>query len=260
MILLLAAIAFAQDDDARARELFENGSGLYEEGQYDNAIAAWKEAYRLSARPLILYNIANALERAGRLDETRDTLNQYRAFATADERNALEQRIKNLERRISEEAASAPVEAPPEETTAVDPTPVEVLTTPIEGGTSAETPKEATVVAPPRKRRTGAWTATVSSAVVGAGGATLLTLGYVRGSQGRSTATGLCAPTSDGLTLCPEDASGGLEQSASGNTWIAAGTTLAVLGAAGFGVSFWAASRPYALDVGVGRLGVSGAF
>lgn len=92
--------AISAADDARARELFQNGSLLYDEGRYEDAIAAWGEAWRLSGRPLLLYNMANAAERLGRWTETMDLLSRYRAFAPADEREVLDRRIGNISRRI----------------------------------------------------------------------------------------------------------------------------------------------------------------
>lgn len=115
----LPATAMAQaemtdEERQRARELFENGAILYEEGQYEDAIVAWEEAYRLSEEPLLIYNIANALERLNRLEESLDKLNEYRVYAPADERETLERRIRNIEGRLEEqreqEAAQAELE------------------------------------------------------------------------------------------------------------------------------------------------------
>jgi tetratricopeptide (TPR) repeat protein len=112
-LLLLLCLSFPSSADdtgaseQRARELYENGVILYDEGLYEDAIIAWEEAYSLSARPLLLYNIASAQERLGQWQQTLETLNRYRAFATADERARLDRRITNLERRIASEASSA---------------------------------------------------------------------------------------------------------------------------------------------------------
>ena len=104
--------AHAEDPtEARAKELFENGARLYEEGQYDDAVMAWQAAYQLSPRPLLLFNMANAYERLGRYQEAYDFLNRYRALAPSDERETLERRIRNIEKRIAEvreRAANAP--------------------------------------------------------------------------------------------------------------------------------------------------------
>ena len=114
---VLPEIASAQsptsDPQQRARELFENGVLLYEEAQYEQAILAWEEAYRLSERALFLFNIANAYERLGDLDRALDYLHRYRAFAPADERATLERRIRTLEQRQEElRQAQGPPDAP----------------------------------------------------------------------------------------------------------------------------------------------------
>lgn len=104
------------DDDSKARLLFDNGAILYEEGRYEDAIAAWSRAYELSPRPLLVFNIANAYERAGMWYEAHEALNRYRAFAPVDERPTLDRRIRSIEERIAEEErrqARPPVVAPP---------------------------------------------------------------------------------------------------------------------------------------------------
>ncbi len=95
------------DGDLRARELYENGRILFDEGLYEDAISAWEAAWELSARPLLLYNIASAQERLGQWVEAMDTLNRYRAYAPAEERPTLERRIRNLEVRIAEQQRQA---------------------------------------------------------------------------------------------------------------------------------------------------------
>ncbi len=92
----------------RAKELYQNGSLLYDEGRYEDAIIAFQEAYRLSEQPKLLYNIAQAQERLGRYQDALDTLSRYRAYAPAEEREALDRRIRNLERRLEEQGTSTP--------------------------------------------------------------------------------------------------------------------------------------------------------
>lgn len=118
LLLCLSLPSIADDTGAseqRARELYENGVILYDEGLYEDAIIAWEEAYTMSARPLLLYNIASAQERLGQWQQTLETLNRYRAFATADERARLDRRITNLERRIASEASSTAQQGVPSE-------------------------------------------------------------------------------------------------------------------------------------------------
>lgn len=99
-----------EEAEKRARSLFENGASLYEEGRYEDAILAWEEGYRLSKRPLFLFNIANAQERLGKLEDALASLNRYRAFAPDEERDVLEKRVRNLEQRVK--TASTPVVPP----------------------------------------------------------------------------------------------------------------------------------------------------
>jgi tetratricopeptide (TPR) repeat protein len=116
LLLLLGALALAQDPPAdldRARELFENGRILYDEGSYEQAIVAWQEAYRLSQKPELYYNISGAYEKLGRYREAIDALNQYRAMAPATERDVLDRRIRALEDRLAAAPAPSPVAPAP---------------------------------------------------------------------------------------------------------------------------------------------------
>ena len=105
--------AFGQDaPDEQAKVLYQNGQQLYEEGLYEEAILAFEEAWTLSKRPALLYNIANAQERLGKLQDAVDTLNKYRVYAALEERETIERRLRALERRLSEERAVVPPPAP----------------------------------------------------------------------------------------------------------------------------------------------------
>src|SRR5262249_22729345 len=59
MLLARSTPACAQKDD-EARTLYQQGLRLYNLGEYDRAIEKLKTSYRLSAAPLLLYNIAQA--------------------------------------------------------------------------------------------------------------------------------------------------------------------------------------------------------
>ncbi len=131
LIALWCAAQAGEGDDARARELYENGAILYEEGRYEDAVIAFEEAYRLSGRPALLFNIANALERTGRWDEALDVLSRYRAYAPADERETLDRRITNLERRVAaNRQGRPPQEAPPDVVGTAAPLPPRTTTSP----------------------------------------------------------------------------------------------------------------------------------
>lgn len=105
----LAATAAAQeqspapDPDVRARELYLRGDRSYAEGDYEGAIQAFRESYRLSGRPLLLYNLANAYERLGRYEEALSSLRAYAPHAGVEEESLIRRRIESLEQRADEQ-------------------------------------------------------------------------------------------------------------------------------------------------------------
>ena len=113
-LFTFAVPAFGQEAGAeteeRAKLLFTNGSRLYEEGRYEQAIAAFEEAYDLSSQPVLLYNIANAWERLGDVPHALEALDRYRLYAPAEEQDVLLARAQALERRqVDVVAAPEPV-------------------------------------------------------------------------------------------------------------------------------------------------------
>jgi|GEM_PF-1675073 len=110
---LTPAFAAAQpvDDqaDSRAREIFVNGVELYEEGRYDLAIEAFQEAYRLSRRPDLLFNIANTFEKLDQLPEAIDALQRYRVYARPEERADITERIRGWERELASRRTGEPI-------------------------------------------------------------------------------------------------------------------------------------------------------
>lgn len=98
---LLLVLGTAQAND-RARELFQNGRDLYDQGRYEAAITAWSEAYELDARPVLLFNLANAYERAGKIEEAYEALLGYRPYAPTEEGELLDARIRAMEARVDE--------------------------------------------------------------------------------------------------------------------------------------------------------------
>ncbi len=234
-LILLVALSLAQDPggDARARELYDNGEILYAEGRYEDAIVAFEEAYRLSGRPLLLFNMANAQERLGRWREALDTLSRYRVYAGADERDTLDRRIANLERRLAEAPAT---------------------TTPVTTSTTSTTTVE-------RPTTTPGWSRPLPLACFGLGVVGIGTGSVLGGlSLGAGGDAGdQCLPDADGLTRCPSAAGPDIEAErgyalgadigfAVGVAGIVGGTALALWGPGG------------ALLVGPGYVGLSGSF
>lgn len=236
LLMLSSAARAGEDDDARARALFQSGAVLYDEGRYEEAVAAFEEAYRLSARPALLFNIANALERLGRWDEALDVLSRYRAYARPDERETLDRRIGSLQRRIAEAATAPPAPPPPAPTSVVAP----VVTAPDD--------------APTLFRPAPIGLASAGLALTGVGAA----LGVASTAAGESAA-GLCAPDDAGRLRCSASAAGALTDEAG---MAVAADVLVGVGIAGLGagvaLALWGDGGP--LTVGPGFVAVQGSF
>ncbi len=84
-----------------AKEHFINGSEYYDTGQYKEAIDEFEKAYRLDPKPLLLYNIAQAYEKIGKLNKAVEYLKQFLEKDTKKTDTAsVKNKIANLEARI----------------------------------------------------------------------------------------------------------------------------------------------------------------
>jgi tetratricopeptide (TPR) repeat protein len=102
--------AASKGADAQAKALFELGTQRYEEARYAEAIEAFEEAYRLSERPALLYNLANANERMGNVKAAIRHLEQYKPNAPADEQQTIDRRLANLRERLPTETPQPAIE------------------------------------------------------------------------------------------------------------------------------------------------------
>lgn len=98
-VVLVTPVVRAQSDDDKARQLFVDGDRAYAEGRYEDAVDLFARAYELSARPLLLFNLANTYERLGRYGDAAEALRRYLPDAPAAEREALRKRIARLDER-----------------------------------------------------------------------------------------------------------------------------------------------------------------
>lgn len=106
-LLPVAAAAQSEQLDEAARLTFESAREAFVAGDYEGALARFRQAYQLSPRPGLLYNIAQSLDRLRRDDETLQTLREYlRVMPDAGNRSEVEARIRVLERAVAERRAA----------------------------------------------------------------------------------------------------------------------------------------------------------
>ncbi|MEM9494307.1 MAG: tetratricopeptide repeat protein, partial [Myxococcota bacterium] len=191
--------------DERARQLFLDGDAMYAKGQYEQAIAAFSEAYELSGRHRILVALANSYERMARLEEAAATLRKYLPHAADDEAESIRGRISTLDQRVEEQrqrdaAAQAESERRSREL-------AEATEAAERAAARAEQAANQRDIEPPTRRPTAGWI------LAGAGGATLAA-GVVFGviaSSARSDADDLCSDVS-GSTVCTPDAESSIDR------------------------------------------------
>jgi tetratricopeptide (TPR) repeat protein len=95
--------AEAQPANAKARTLFEKGSQAYREARYEQAIDLFRQAYELDPHPELVYNVGQAYEKLGDVSNALRSFREYlRQAPSASDKTSVEDRIKNLERRLSE--------------------------------------------------------------------------------------------------------------------------------------------------------------
>ncbi len=103
-----SSTAYADDKPPTAAELekakkaFLEGKKLHEAGKLEDAIEKYKESYRLSKKPALLYNVAIAMEEAGMDDLALMQFRKYLKEAPADDaqRPTAEERVKAIEKKL----------------------------------------------------------------------------------------------------------------------------------------------------------------
>jgi iron complex outermembrane receptor protein len=109
----LLAIGGVARADARveARRHFKTGMALITEGRYDDGVAELLQAYSIRPHPNLLFNIARALESAGRVE---DAVSYYRRYLETNPPDAAEVTLalRKLEARLpqEQEPPTAPTE------------------------------------------------------------------------------------------------------------------------------------------------------
>ena len=141
----LVASPARADDAEHAKELFQQGTTLFNIGEFDKAIEAWQEGYKAKPDPGFLFNIAQAYRLKG---DGQKAIFFYRGYLRnspkAANRADVEARIAALQKAVSEKPPiAAPVTAP----SAVAPAPVAPPAAPAPAPALAPAPPA--VVAPP---------------------------------------------------------------------------------------------------------------
>ncbi len=97
-VLFTSSIAFAD-----AREHFRRGQAAYQQGNYDLAISEWLAGYQLEQRPEFQYNLAQAYERLGRLQDAVVSLQSFVGTADPDDSSYSDAtaRLASLQQRLA---------------------------------------------------------------------------------------------------------------------------------------------------------------
>jgi tetratricopeptide (TPR) repeat protein len=123
--LLWAAATGAQPGADEARKYFNIGAKAYQQGKYDDALPAFREAYRISQRPGLLFSMAQAHRmryfRGNHADDLKQAIQLYREYLKqdptgarkGDSEQALASLVPILERLEGEGAAERMTSAQP---------------------------------------------------------------------------------------------------------------------------------------------------
>lgn len=111
---IVSARANAQEgptsDEREARGLFDLGSEAYAQARYDRALKYFQEAYALSKRPGLLYNLGLTYSNLRRDREAIDAFERYLAeVPDADNREAVQNRLAILKKNVEPSPPSGPV-------------------------------------------------------------------------------------------------------------------------------------------------------
>ncbi len=95
--------------DEAARLTFVRAREAFDAGEYEDALRRFRQAYELSPRPTLLYNIAATLDRLRRDQEAADALRAYLdALPDAPDRTEVEARLRVLDATIVSVSSGKP--------------------------------------------------------------------------------------------------------------------------------------------------------
>lgn len=116
--------AASTENESKAREAFQAGRAYYGNGEFDKAAEAFEEAYRLSSRDVLFYNIYLAYRDANEPERAADALRNYLTRVSAiDNRAQLEARLTALDEGIAARKAEEQRHAEEQQALAQNPSP-----------------------------------------------------------------------------------------------------------------------------------------
>lgn len=106
-----AETASRDERDEEARNLFEAGRRAFTDGRFQEALQYITRAHELSGRDVLLFNMASALDRMGRLEEARAQYLEYLEIVPdADNRSFVESRLAVVNELIAQRVSTEPEE------------------------------------------------------------------------------------------------------------------------------------------------------
>lgn len=164
--------AGAVDPTAEAKRQFQEAEAHYDAGRWTEAVAGYQQAYVLSPRPPLLFNIAQAYRNLG---DVAGAIGYYRQYLEKDPKG---KRVAEARKHLASLEASLPKQPPvepvmqPEIVKEPAPRPPEVTSPPID----PVIVKPAEAVSPPPKQRP-VWPYAIGAVLV-VGGSVGLGLGF----------------------------------------------------------------------------------
>jgi tetratricopeptide (TPR) repeat protein len=118
-LILFPTLARAQQqtDDELAKQYYKLGEELYTRADYEGALKQFQQAYKLSNKPALLYNMARCNESLGQHEKAIELLREY-LKSNPDNASMIEARIANLQRLVDKKQTQQP---PPTSTTVTPP-------------------------------------------------------------------------------------------------------------------------------------------
>ncbi|MCB9631243.1 MAG: hypothetical protein H6721_03730 [Sandaracinus sp.] len=107
--------------DQLAAQYFQVGVAAFSEGAFERALQSFRDAYELSGRDVLLYNMGLAADRLQRIEEAKGYYERYLAgVVNPDNGAAVRSRIRIIDEALAQQRQATPTQAEPE-----NPEPVE---------------------------------------------------------------------------------------------------------------------------------------